>query len=367
MEISSDIAQEIVLQLKNVLSQEINFMNSKSIIIASTDKNRIGIYHSGAATVLATKKPLVIDDSKRYIGSKHGINMPIELDGKVIGVVGITGERCKVEKNGSIIKKMTEILIKEDFIKDINLKKHDRSRYIITRILNPPLVDTPNHYSDVFYYDYASPHFCLIGEFKTIFNFHYEEVYRIISTNTHELDEIIYVIIDHKLYLFVQKINIHLLNTWLKLLSEKISSHFDVPFYFGIGPICQSLTTANQSFEYASNALQWNKVNEGKPYLHFSDLNLGLLLTAIDKRRISLIRNKVLQSIPSKEYKELKKVFLTYGEMNKSINKSAEKLYIHKNSFQYKLNKITKYTGFDPKILNDYVYLYIAFLLDDLA
>ncbi|API89803.1 hypothetical protein BKP56_11265 [Marinilactibacillus sp. 15R] len=78
MEISSDIAQEIVLQLKNVLSQEINFMNSKSIIIASTDKNRIDHYHSGAATVLATKKPLVIDDSKSYIGSKHGINMPID-------------------------------------------------------------------------------------------------------------------------------------------------------------------------------------------------------------------------------------------------------------------------------------------------
>lgn len=50
--------------------------------------------------------------------------------------------------------------------------------------------------------------------------------------------------------------------------------------------------------------------------------------------------------------------------MNKSINKSADKLYIHKNSFQYKLNKLTQYTGYDPKILNDYVCLYIAFLLD---
>lgn len=42
MEISSIIAQEIVMELKGVLSQEINFMNSDSLIIASTDTTRIG-------------------------------------------------------------------------------------------------------------------------------------------------------------------------------------------------------------------------------------------------------------------------------------------------------------------------------------
>lgn len=364
MEISSVIAQEIVLQLKNVLSQEINFMNSESIIIASTDKSRIGHFHAGADTVLKNKKPLIIDDDSSFKGSKQGINMPIALEDKVIGVVGITGERCKVEKNGIIIKKMTEILIKEDLIKDINIKKHDRSRYIINRILNHHLINSNNESSNVFNYDYTLPHLCIIGEFKTTFNYQYEEIYRIITRYTHTIDDVIFIIIEHKLYLFVQQTSLDQLNIWLKILSDKITSYFNVPYYFGIGPVSDSLVTANQSFDYAANALHWNKLYAEKQYLHFNELDLGLILTSIDKSRISLIQKKILQCIPPKEYEELKEIFLVYGEMNKSINKSADKLYIHKNSFQYKLNKLTQYTGYDPKILNDYVCLYIAFLLD---
>lgn len=364
MEISSLIAQEIVLQLKNVISQEINFMNSQSLIIASTDKSRIGVFHSGAAKVIASKKPLIIDDATSYPGSKQGINMPIVLEDQIVGVVGITGERCKVERNGTIIKKMTEILIKEDYIKDVNLKKHDRSRYIISRILNQHLSEFSNQSADIFYYNYDVPHHCIIGEFQTAINYHYEKLYRIIQTLTQNNDEFIDVIIDHKLYLFIpESYNFHV-TSLLRKISDKVSAEFNVPFYFGIGLVSHSLSSAKQSFEYALNALEWNKVHKEEPFFHFSNMDIGLLLTSMDKKRISLIHTKVLRSIPENEYEDLKEVLLTYGEMNKSIIKCAEKLYIHKNSFQYKLNKITQYTGYDPKVLNDYVCLYIAFLLD---
>ncbi len=302
MEISSEIAQEIVFQMKSVLHQEINFMDSNSMIIASTDKNRIGDFHEGASTVLATKQALIIENDQIYKGSKRGINIPIELYEEVIGVIGITGERAAVEKHGAIIKKMTEILIKEDVLKDIALKNHDRSRYIINKILNLNLSPSANTTSDIFNYDYTTPHLCIIGEFSTIFNYPYQEVYRIIHSVILDPSQFIYTVIDHKLYLFVKKTNTGQLNHSLNSIAMKITSRFESPFHFGIGPESHSLSSANQSFDYASNALYWNKGHTKKPYLHFDEMELGLLVTSIDDSRKSLISQKFLQSIPEKEY-----------------------------------------------------------------
>jgi carbohydrate diacid regulator len=64
------------------------------------------------------------------------------------------------------------------------------------------------------------------------------------------------------------------------------------------------------------------------------------------------------------ELKEFDTIIKVYGENNGSITKSADKLYIHKNTFQYKLNKLAKLTGYNPRNIDDYVILKIAFLLN---
>lgn len=366
MEISAVIAQEIVLELKNVIEQEINFMNKKSVIIASTDLTRIGNFHGGARTVIETNQPVIIDYDDEYTGSKKGINMPIAFENDTIGVVGITGERVEVEKNGFIIKKMTEILIREDFVKDVNLKKHERSRYIINRILNYHGAKQLKTDSDIFYYDYSLSNFCIVGRFDapTSFDYSYDEVYRIIELHTVENDKVISIIIEGKLYLYVQQENPEYVYSWLVNLAKQISAYGGFPFYFGIGPIANSLLSANTAFEYAADALDWNLKQVQKPYLDFNEMDIGLLLTSIDEKRMSLIKNRVLSAIPEEEYNELRMILFTYGEFNKSVNQSADKLYIHKNTFQYKLDKITEYTGYNPRVLNDYVCLYISFLLN---
>lgn len=366
MEISSVIAQEIVIQLKDVIKQQINFINSTGIIIASTDSTRIGTTHEGAQVVLKTRLPLIIDEDNVYKGTKPGINMPIQIDKKVIGVIGITGDRAKVEKNGAIIKKMTEILIREDIIKNISVKKHDRSRFIIHNILYYQFNKPSDKLTDSFYYDYTLPHIPAVGEFENLFNYSYEDIYRILQTYTSEIDDFIYVIINQKLYLFIRNIPSLKINNLLNTVANKISVHFNVPFYFGVGPESQSLLQANEAFEYASDALLWNKARLKKSYYNFSDMDLGLLVTTMDTKRIDLLKDKVLDNIPQNEYQELRQVFMIYGDMNKSIQRSADKLYIHKNSLQYKLQKLHRYTGYDPKYLNDYVILYLAFLLDEM-
>ena len=43
---------------------------------------------------------------------------------------------------------------------------------------------------------------------------------------------------------------------------------------------------------------------------------------------------------------------------------AAEDLFVHKNTVQYRLNKLRDITGLDPRNVEDFIRLYLAFILN---
>ncbi len=74
--------------------------------------------------------------------------------------------------------------------------------------------------------------------------------------------------------------------------------------------------------------------------------------------------NSVLISLCDKDKQDTKDMISSYIRNNGSITKASEELYIHKNTFQYRLNKIWEKTGYNPRNLEDLIILYIALELD---
>ena len=101
------LAQDFVEATSLLVCQRtINIMDQKGIIIASTEKHRIGDFHQGAAEVLETGKPVLIkkEDLPRYPGTKEGYNMPIFLNDEIIGVVGIFGCEEEVQSIANLLR-----------------------------------------------------------------------------------------------------------------------------------------------------------------------------------------------------------------------------------------------------------------------
>ena len=101
------LAQDFVEATSLLVGQRtINIMDQKGIIIASTEKHRIGDFHQGAAEVLETGKPVLIkiEDLPRYPGTKEGYNMPIVLNDEIIGVVGIFGCEEEVQSIANLLR-----------------------------------------------------------------------------------------------------------------------------------------------------------------------------------------------------------------------------------------------------------------------
>ncbi|MCJ7789249.1 MAG: hypothetical protein MUP69_03540, partial [Candidatus Atribacteria bacterium] len=62
-------------------------------------------------------------DINHLVGAKPGINLPIEYNNKIIGVVGITGEPNEVTPFGEVIKMTVEMMLQQEFLlKELQLE-----------------------------------------------------------------------------------------------------------------------------------------------------------------------------------------------------------------------------------------------------
>lgn len=101
------LAQELVDASSALLgSRTVNIMDLDGIIIASSEKNRIGTRHAGAAFVATHREELAItkENVKKYPGAKEGYNMPLVCNGEMIGVIGIFGNPDEVHELAMLLR-----------------------------------------------------------------------------------------------------------------------------------------------------------------------------------------------------------------------------------------------------------------------
>lgn len=89
-----DLATELVEVTSGLIGgRPLNVMNTDGVIIASTQQERVGTYHQGAWEAARTGNVVNIraDQLDQYPGAKEGWNMPLRVNGTIIGVIGIYG------------------------------------------------------------------------------------------------------------------------------------------------------------------------------------------------------------------------------------------------------------------------------------
>src|SRR5690625_2344244 len=118
MIITTEIAQPIVDKMINVIDYNVNIMNHEGVIVASGDKDRIHQVHQGALEAIELKRERIIhqSDYEHMLGTNIGVNVPIEINDKIVGVVGITGEPTKIYKYIQIIKITVETMLKQQLL-----------------------------------------------------------------------------------------------------------------------------------------------------------------------------------------------------------------------------------------------------------
>ena len=131
---------------------------------------------------------------------------------------------------------------------------------------------------------------------------------------------------------------------------------------FGVSSAYHNISNSKTFYDQAIRSQKWSEYKgRQSPVVFYKDMELGLLLTSLDDKILYEYSYKVLKDIDLKELKEYKELFLLYGKYNGSISAIADEMFMHKNTIQYRLNKLESMTGYNPRNYNDYLVLWFAF------
>jgi carbohydrate diacid regulator len=377
--ISSKKSQYIVKELSKIINRNINFMNDEGIIIASTDQSRIGLVHEGAQIVLKTKKKLMVKENQ-FPGSKAGINLPVYFENRVIGVIGITATEPEILKMAEIIRKMTEILIKEQLIDERN-EIVNQSREVFIRDwlegrwkedkifssrgwmlglnVNLPRVAITVHIhfnSDAreerTSFDLQREQNLYIGYLREAVKFNDQDIlvpvgfmkYALLITCQGSNEDKRKEFISHKIQYILRQI--------------PKSDHLTV--LVGVGGYYDFIRGVPVSYLESEKAESYARPSDDKSIVFYDELRLEMVLDNIPEERSGKFVRQTLNLDAFSDPKEIVETLSLFFACNQSINKTAERLFIHKNTLQYRLIKIKEVTGYDPRVFEEAVLLYLG-------
>jgi len=116
--LSPSLAQEIAGDTSAVIGLNVLITDGEGIVIGSGDSSRIGSFHEASVEVMHTKEPAEHNASQaqELRGVRPGVTLPLVMDGRAVGTVGITGTPAQVRRFGLVVKRQTEILLRESVL-----------------------------------------------------------------------------------------------------------------------------------------------------------------------------------------------------------------------------------------------------------
>jgi len=138
------LAQDIVDRAMAILPCNVNVMDYLGIIIGSGEAERLYTRHEGAQLVLANHRVVEIDSqtARHLSGVRPGVNLPLMLDQKLVGVLGITGEPDDVRVYGELVKMTAEMLMEHRRQQSDQQWRQQRSEDLLSRLLLSDAADS---------------------------------------------------------------------------------------------------------------------------------------------------------------------------------------------------------------------------------
>lgn len=370
LDISHHLAQDIVMEIKEIIHQDINYINTEGVIIASTVQNRVGTFHGGGKRVINTKRYLVINYDGEYKGALKGINIPIYFKNKITGVIGITGDKKEVENYGKIMKKMTELMIKDAYLVNLKNKNIENQRMVIEEMLNYNEDRRENLFDQMKVFNIKNniPRISIISNFlskdQNIID-KKETIWEIFNRRVISGTENLMMWERNHLVIILQSVSLEAIKHLLIEIMQELYIKTNLRVFFGVGTVENDIQNVKKSYQRAHIASNSSDITE-KHYMNFYDeMDIELLIENIEHSVIGEFCSKVLGELTGDEKKEYAKIIKIFEKYNGSITRTAEKLFIHKNTLQYKINKLRSKTSYDMRRYRDFTSLKMAFLLTE--
>ncbi len=337
VELSHHQAQNIVDRMMKDIPYNINIMDHTGTIIGSGNKSRIGTLHHGAVEAIRQRKPVDIYEDETYV--KKGINLPIELNGRIVGVVGISGEVEETRPFGNLLKSAVILLIEQSITLEKENAKMNQKRQFFDLIAEmdveytKPVIDQALTYG----LHLSKPSQVMVVEFPR-------------ETSEDLIDSYpCFKLSSHSLCIIVQD------NDGIARLQNLLRTQHPAAFM----SVSKMNDTVSMGYGQAKAALRVLKgVFYNETVIFYAQCEFIADMAKPPKP------GDAIQQITDFLHMdgELIKTLQIYINCNLNANETANQLIIHRNTLNYRLAKIHKLTGKDPKNILELVELVFALI-----
>ena len=363
----TSLAKKIIREVKSFIEEDLIMVDTSGTIIASTDSERIGNYHEGAFIALTQKERKVISKSEEATlsGVKAGITFPLFHQQKVVGVIGITGTPEKVLPYGELIRKMTELLIQENYYQD---QFEWEARSLETFVFDWLLKDGPSSAiqkrAEVLGINMEVSRQVILLEFQGESTLLQSKRWSFSERNLGLAEDDILVQWGHNRMILLLAVNSTTTKATLLPLFERMRQSLESmtasSVFIGIGRD-GTPSTVKESYLEAERAL--NECQFDKPIVFEEDLRLEMILQSIPKSIKGDFSERILLGVRGE--RELMETVKVYLEKNSSLKETAAALHIHINTLHYRLKKFETLTNLSLKEVSDMTSLYLSLLFLD--
>lgn len=366
--LNKQLAQEIVDRTMGIIGKNINIMNNQGVIIGSGDKKRIDDIHEGAVIVIkqGTGFEITEEEAKRLHGVRPGINLPIFFDSKIIGVIGITGSPDEIRSFGELVRMAAELSLQQAVLMNEIQWDERLKEELVSQIIH-----------------YEGKHDPLFLERAMRLGIDLELARAAIVLKTPDRKKTFGYLknrLQKEDLLLMQHDNIVILKAvphvdvdpYLRKITEgwlnSLRTNADILVKMGIGPYHEGLSGITKSYLQAVHTLKSGlKLAPLNDIFMYEDFYLPVFLLNASKTGLTEDLQQFYKILKEKDAKgELTESLRAVIETNSDMNKAAQKLFVHRNTLRYRLDKITEITGKDPRKTTDLLHLYLSFLNNEL-
>lgn len=348
------LAQQMVDTIHDVCGYNINMISPDGRITASTDPERIGVYHEIGRKAAESGQTIEVENDAAFSGTRKGINIPIYYHNSVIAVVGITAEPSEARKYAHLAERISALLLHEQEIGEMYRNTDERRAYLIRCIQNGDFGNRDYFDSCLreFHVDPKGRYRMLCIEINTRYNL----------VNISLLEQKVRAFfsrIGEEVYTYIYP------NRFAGLIGSEVYENYRSVFRRFASDhhqILQMAVGSEKAFEKCRDSWQdaviaLSSIREtGEDLVAFDDLKLEILLSGMSGTVRKEYRSKVLGGLKPSEIEFLR----TYYDSEMSLKATAEKLFLHVNTVQQRLNRIAGKTGMDPRNFRDGVLFWLA-------
>ena len=349
---SNRLFQGIIHQMRDAVDRVIGVIDDNGVIIACSELVKIGEMKQGVRDELAYTSDAITSGGYTY--------KPIGTGSKWEYIVFIEGEDKFAEKMATVLS------VSLSNIKNLYDEKYDKSSFIKNIILDNILPSDIYIKSKELRFNAEETRVVFLIKFHSKSDvLSFDMVQNIFPDKNKD-----YVISTGEQDIVLVKevkpnTDIRDIEKMAKSIADTLNSEFYTKVSIGIGTVVDNIKDLARSYKEAQVALEVGKVfDTEKNIISYENLGIGRLIYQLPTTLCEMFLQEVFKngSLDALDRETLMTI-QCFFENNLNVSETSRKLFVHRNTLVYRLEKIRKLTGLDLREFDHAITFKVALMV----